>query len=112
MKLLAILLLLTSLSHAECQRDERCGLKPIETGCWDPHIGACERHDEMMQEQIDSGELTESIATTQLTFVADIARDAVLGVYAVATAPLYILIGAGVGTILQVWRLARKREED
>lgn len=81
-----------------------CGLEPLETGKHDPFWkDACKPHDVWFN-RLKAGKLTsgvdDGILATTGKFVASTALVAVKGAYAVAAAPIYIVIG-GLGGMLR-----------
>ena len=76
-----------------------CGAFGVETGPRDPHWPACAIHDPAFVELLDGKTPNESSIRTQWNFTKQILRNAVSGLYAVVSAPVYILLGVGVGVL-------------
>lgn len=79
--------------------DNRCGLKEWRTAKWDPYVRrACIAHDKAFQDKLD-GKEHDSLGKVSLDWTKNTALTALIGAYAVATFPLYLLgglIGGGV----------------
>lgn len=73
-----------------------------ETGNWDPSLGpACSVHDaaftKAAEGQVPERQLLQTDLTTQEIFIKSESKVGLLGLYAAVSAPVYILLGAGVG---------------
>ncbi len=83
----------------------KCGIKPFETGTWDPLYFVCRRHDAMYDYQKDNnGKVKESIIKTQAQFTLDAATAALRGLYAIGAFFIYVPLVWTIGLGIQGWR--------
>lgn len=87
--------------------DNRCGLKEWRTTRWDPfRKRACSVHDEEFQKKID-GEKHDSLAKVSANWVKNTTTTALIGAYAVALFPIY-LVGGLLGGAVRWFQIGEK----
>jgi len=87
-----------------------CGLAPLETGKWDPFWQiACKRHDRAF-DKLKAGNPDKTGLQVTGEFMGDVIAGAAEGLYAVVTAPIYLLVG-GLGGLVRWNSISMKKKE-